>query len=64
MRIVVDESLCAMHGDCVVEAPELFDLGDDDDVAVVLQPSPDASMRPLAERAAAACPVRAIRIDD
>ncbi|MCV7032533.1 ferredoxin [Mycobacterium sherrisii] len=64
MKIRLDERLCAVHGECVIEAPEIFDLGDDDDTAIILQDSPSESYRVAVERAAAACPVGAITIID
>lgn len=64
MKIQLDKRLCAVHGECVIEAPEIFDLGDDDDTATVLQESPSESHRAAVERAAAACPVAAITIID
>ncbi len=39
MRVKLDPDVCDAHGDCVVAAPEIFDLDDDDDVAKVLMPS-------------------------
>ncbi|HWF56220.1 MAG TPA: ferredoxin [Solirubrobacteraceae bacterium] len=63
MRIVVDFDACAAHGDCVVEAPEIFDLGDDDDVVRVLVQEPEEELRGKAQAAADACPMVAIRIE-
>ena len=31
MKVVVDLDVCEAHGDCVIAAPEIFDLGDDDE---------------------------------
>lgn len=64
MRVVVNFDVCDAHGDCVVEAPEIFDLGDDDDVVRVLQEEPSEDLRKAAERAAESCPVSAIEIHD
>jgi len=64
MRIVVDFDVCDTHGDCVVEAPEIFDLGDEDEVVSILQEEPSEELREKAERAVDACPVSAIRIED
>ena len=64
MRIVVDLDACAAHGDCVVEAPEIFDLGDDDDVVRVLIEEPAEELRGKAQAAADACPMVAIRIEE
>lgn len=63
MKLIVDFDRCDMHGDCVVEAPELFDIGDDDDTVVVLQSEPAEHLRAMAERAVSVCPVAAIRLE-
>jgi ferredoxin len=60
-RLVVDLNLCDAHGDCVLAAPDVFDLGEDDEKVVVLDPDPGDWER--VERAARACPVSAIRIE-
>ncbi|WP_020501743.1 ferredoxin [Sciscionella marina] len=63
MRIIVDKSRCDMHGDCVVEVPELFDLEDDADEVTVLDEEPPEELRGKAERAVTVCPVAAIKIE-
>jgi ferredoxin len=64
MRVIVDLNLCQAHGDCVVAAPEVFDIGDDDDVVTVTDPEPGEALRAKVVAAAEACPVGAIRIED
>ena len=64
MRVIVDPDVCAAHGDCVIAAPEVFDLGDDDDVVTVLNPDPGEELRAKVAQAASDCPVSAIRIED
>jgi ferredoxin len=64
MKIVVNLDTCDTHGDCVVEAPEIFDLEDDDDYVRVLLSEPGEDLRDAAQRAADACPVSAITIED
>lgn len=63
MKVVVDFEACEMHGDCVMEAPEVFDLEDDSDVVTVLEPEPDEALRTKVERAARMCPVAAILVE-
>jgi ferredoxin len=63
MRVTVDFDACAAHGDCVAAAPEIFDLGDDDDVVRILMPEPPEELRASARAAADACPMLAIEID-
>ena len=62
-RLVVDLNLCDAHGDCVLAAPDVFDLGEDDDQVVVLDAEPGVEQWERVERAARACPVSAIRIE-
>lgn len=63
MRIVVDAARCEAHGECVLAAPELFDLVDDDaPVKVLGQPSGDDAEQ-QARDAENVCPVGAITIE-
>lgn len=62
MKINVDVDACNGHGECVIEAPEVFDLADDSDVVVVLEEAPAEARRAQVERAVAMCPVAALQI--
>jgi ferredoxin len=62
MRITVDYDLCEGHGQCLMAAPELFDLPDGSEQAVVLDPDPPESQRDRAVRAVAMCPALAITV--
>jgi ferredoxin len=64
MKVIVDLDVCQAHGDCVVAAPDIFDLGEEDDVVTVLMPEPGDDLRAAAERAVQDCPVSAIRIEE
>jgi ferredoxin len=64
MKVVVDLDACAAHGDCMVVAPEVFDLGEDDETVTVLDPEPGEELRPAVQAAVDACPMAAIRIED
>jgi ferredoxin len=61
MKVHVDMNLCQSHGECVLVAPDIFDLGDDD-VLVWQEDVPD-ERRPDMEQAAAVCPMMAIRLE-
>jgi ferredoxin len=64
IRIRVDEELCAASAMCKRLAPQIFDMPDDADTAVVLQPAiDDPELIELAEEAEGACPTLAIVID-
>ncbi len=63
MRITVDDSLCEGHGQCLLAAPLVFDLPDDADHVVVLDPDPPESQRDAVVRAVAMCPAQALRVN-
>jgi ferredoxin len=63
MKVIVDFDACAAHGDCVVAAPEIFELGDDDEVVTLLIEEPGEELRGKAQAAVDACPMAAIRIE-
>jgi ferredoxin len=62
MRIVVDLNRCLGYAQCAFLAPETFKLTGDE--ALTYEPNPDDAFRTRVLRAAAACPVRAIAVDD
>ena len=64
MKVTVDQDVCASSGNCVLNAPEVFDQRDDDGVVVLLDASPSEEQADNARRAAAACPALAIHIED
>jgi len=64
MKIIVDTEKCEAHGDCVIAAPSVFDLDDDDHVVKLLMAEPPEDMRAEVEQAARDCPVAAITIED
>ena len=62
MKVHVDMNLCQSHGECVLAAPHVFELGDDD----VLRWREDVedSERAAVQEAVDVCPMLAIRIED
>lgn len=60
LRIVVDLNKCESYGQCVFAAPTVFWMRDGESLEYDYEP--DDSLRIQVERAAAACPVQAIRI--
>jgi ferredoxin len=63
MKVVIDRDACQGNGMCVVEAPDVFELGDDGKV-IVLDENPSQSMRIALHTAAQTCPTRAISIHE
>ncbi len=64
MKVTVDQNACASSGNCVMNAPEVFDQRDDDGVVVLLDESPPDEQADGTRRAAAACPALAIHIEE
>ncbi|MFZ0041833.1 MAG: ferredoxin [Solirubrobacteraceae bacterium] len=64
MRVVVDLNTCQGYANCVVEAPDLFDVDDETGKAVVLLDEFEADVADDAQRAVDNCPVSAITIMD
>ena len=62
-RIVVDRDLCQGHGTCEGEAPELFEVGRDRQVVVLVE-HPGDEHRKAAELAVRYCPTHALSIVD
>jgi ferredoxin len=63
MKVVVDMDKCQDHGQCAFSAPEVFEINAEGKL-VVLDESPDESLRDKVEEAADVCPVQAISIED
>ena len=62
MKVIVDMNLCQSHGECVLAAPDVFDLGDDD--VLTWKEDVDESRRAAVEEAVDVCPMMAIRVED
>ena len=61
MKVHVDMSICLLHGQCVIAAPQVFSFTDDGSLAWVAEV--DDVLRGDVEAAADACPEQAIVID-
>ncbi|MGY1809656.1 ferredoxin [Blastococcus sp. SYSU D00669] len=60
-RIEVDRDLCASTGGCEALAADVFEIGDDG-ALVVLVPEPGPADLPDVRNAVQACPTRALRL--
>ena len=71
MRVTVDLTTCADHGQCVFSAPEIFSLDDDGKLSFRHEATDryvsgelDESVRDDVEEAADVCPLQAILVED
>jgi ferredoxin len=62
MKVVVDQSICNLHGLCVETAPEVFAIGDDGALCV-LDETPPEGVRAKVDKAVRECPTGAISIE-
>lgn len=62
MRVVTDLDKCCGNGQCVMDAPDVFDQNDDDGTVILLQPSPSPEQRSAVLDAARHCPTEAIEV--
>lgn len=60
MKVHVDMSICLLHGQCVIAAPQVFAF--DDDGGLVWVAEVDEGLRGDVEAAQDACPEQAIQI--
>jgi ferredoxin len=63
VRVNVNWDLCESNGMCVLAAPEVFEL-QDDDTLLIHQETPDESLRGKLVNAVQNCPKQAISLQD
>ncbi|TNY05694.1 ferredoxin [Escherichia coli] len=66
MAIIVkfDRNKCQGYANCLIEAPEIWDFDEDNDVALLLQEVVPESLRVQAEASARGCPAHAITLEN
>jgi ferredoxin len=62
IKVHVDMNLCQSHGECVLAAPDVFELGNDD--VLVWQDEVPDDRRAAIELAVNVCPMMAISIEE
>lgn len=62
-RVEVDRALCQGYGNCVIAAPQIFDLDDAGQAVVVADSIGEDEERRMALAAASVCPVSAIVVN-
>jgi ferredoxin len=63
MKVILDANRCELHGECVMAAPQIFDIEDDQDAVTVLNAEPSEEQRSAVEHAVMLCPTSAIRLE-
>jgi ferredoxin len=63
-RMVFDPTKCQGYANCLIEAPEIWDFDEDEDIAVLRQVEPGDGLREKADASARGCPAHAIIVED
>ena len=63
MRVVVDRQLCESNAVCMRLVPEVFEVGDDDQLRIK-QERPPNSLRGRVDEAVRRCPKQALSVTD
>lgn len=64
LKVKVDREKCVGAGQCVMAAPDVFDQQEDDGIVILLDESPDESLRAKVTKAARLCPAKVIEVED
>jgi ferredoxin len=64
VRIELDTDLCQAYGNCLLAAPDVFELTEATPVVVLREPQPDEGRRAEVEEAALSCPVQALTLHE
>lgn len=64
MKVQVDLQLCQAYANCLLAAPDVFDLDEEGSNAVILQEHPSEDLREAVEEAVRDCPTQAISISE
>jgi ferredoxin len=63
MKVIRDADRCELHGECVMAAPEVFEIEDDKDIVTVINPEPGEELRGKVEEAVLMCPMSALSVE-
>lgn len=64
MRVTVDDSRCIAAGQCVLNAPDVFDQREEDGIVELLDSNPPVTQYESARLAARLCPAEVITIHE
>lgn len=62
-RLVLDLDRCQGYANCVIAAPDLFDIDDDTGLSILLVEQPNQDQLAAAQDAVRQCPAEAIRLE-
>ncbi|WP_338055667.1 ferredoxin [Streptosporangium subroseum] len=63
MHVKLDTQNCQAYANCLLTAPEVFDLDEESGIAIILQENPPENLRAVVEEAVRSCPVQALILE-
>ena len=63
LEVTADLALCQGYANCVIAAPDYFDIDDDEGVVTILKSDVPADRRAYVEEAVRSCPVSALALE-
>jgi ferredoxin len=63
VRIILDTHSCQAYANCLLTAPDVFDLDEESGIAIILQENPPEDRRAAVEEAVRSCPVQALTLE-
>lgn len=64
MKVVIDKAKCVSAGNCVANAPDVFDQDEDDGSVILINENPPAELADAVRAAEIACPASVITVID
>ncbi len=64
MKVIANMHICEANARCVEEAPEVFNVDDDDEMTVLQETITDPELQEKVRRAVARCPRAALSIEE
>ena len=61
-RLLLDTGKCQGYANCLIEAPEIWDFDEDNDIAILKNSEPGEDLRVVADASVRCCPARAISL--
>jgi ferredoxin len=64
VHVILDTQNCQAYANCLLTAPDVFDLDEDRGIAIIKQDNPPEELRAVVEEAVRSCPVQALTLED
>ena len=63
-KMVFDREKCQGYANCLIEAPDIWDFDEQNDIAVLIEEFPPEEARARAEASVRGCPAHAVLLEE